>query len=374
MIRRETCVVCGAGGLSELLRIDAFPVFQGVVDFAPGAEECAPMIWMQCAGCESAQISPLPSLQRIYQAGHATGLGAAWGRHHAAFAQFLLRQAAGSIVDVGGGSGTLALACRAAGLRGRWTILEPNALRVPGLPDDIAVVDGFLEGDALAALGADTVVMCHMLEHAVDLRAALGAISKALPPRGRIIIAWPELERWTRKGVAGALNFEHGVYLTVPRLMALFAESGWSLLARERWAENDTLFAAFERGPARVSAAKGDAAVAIAEYFGVLRARAAHFRQALQEHDGETFLMPASVYAQALLALGLPQARFTALLDNATAKQGRRLYGTNLKVLPASALGAARQPMVILNGGAHDAEIEARLRMARADIRVVTKS
>ena len=94
-------------------------------------------------------------------------------------------------------------------------------------------MDGFLETPSLAATGAATVVMCHMFEHATDLRAALTAINDALPDNGRICLAWPELEHWTAKGVAGALNFEHGIYLTVPRLLALLAEFGWREAARE---------------------------------------------------------------------------------------------------------------------------------------------
>jgi hypothetical protein len=372
-IMRPACVACGGGALSELLRIDAFPVFQGPVDFPQGDGERAAMTWLHCAACGSAQISPLPPLEQIYQSGHATGLGAAWARHHAAFGSFVKQHSRGGIVDVGGGSGTLALAYRGAGGTAPWTILEPNALRVPGLPEDIAVIDGFLERDALASTRAHTVVMCHMFEHAVDLRAALHAISEALPREGCIVIAWPELEYWTRQGVAGALNFEHGVYLTVPHLMALFAEFGWAPAAETRWAENNTLFAAFTRGTSSMSADKGDAATAVPDYFGALRQQALRFQQALDGHDGEAFLMPASIYAQALLAMGLQEERFVALLDNSAAKQGRRLYGTRLTVEPASALRYARNPIVILNGGAHDAEIAAGLRALRPDVRIVMK-
>ena len=269
---RRSCVVCGGGDMCELIRIERFPVFQGPVDYPQGADECAPMTWHHCEACGSAQISPLPPLEQIYQSGHATGLGAAWARHHAAFAAFLMEHVKGAAVDVGGGSGTLALAYRAAGGRQPWTILEPNALRVPGLPDDVVVIDGFLEHRALTAARAQTVVMCHMFEHVTDLRQALATIGEALPQEGRIVIAWPELEHWTRKGAAGALNFEHGVYLTVPRLMALFAEFGWSPLARSRWAENDTLFAALARGAGDRSAVRGDAVTAIPAYFGTLQA------------------------------------------------------------------------------------------------------
>lgn len=371
MIQRDHCVVCGSDGLTELLRIPGYPIFQGCVTTPRAGGETAPMIWRHCESCGCAQIAPLPPPDAIYQAGHATGLGAAWARHHAAFAQFLVANARGGIADVGGGSGTLAMAYRRAGGHAPFTILEPNALRADGLPADIAVMDGFLEEAALAATGAATAVMCHMFEHATDLRAALAAIRAALPADGRICIAWPELEHWTAKGVAGALNFEHGIYLTVPRLLALLSEFGWREVARQRWDENDTLFLALERGTALVPAARSDGAEAVPAYFARLRVQAEAAQRAAENHGGEVFLMPASVYSQALLAMGLREERIRGLLDNAPAKQGRRLYGTGLAVSPAVALRTARDPLVILNAGVHNTEIAASLRGLRADVRIL---
>ena len=330
------------------------------------------MAWSECAACGSAQITSLPPLERIYQAGHATGLGAAWARHHAAFAEFLKAEAGGAIVDVGGGSGTLAAAYRGAGGGARWTILEPNALRAPQLPDDVAVIDGFLDSDALARIAADSIVMCHMLEHVIDIGQTLHILSQAQSCE-HVLLAWPELETWAGKGLAGALNFEHGIYVTTPRLIAAFAAAGWRLNAAKRWDENDTWFLSFVRGAATEEAVvDGGARDAITAYYALFRRDAEKLARALAGHDGDAFLMPASVYAQTLLAHGLAEERFKSLLDNAPVKQGKRLYGTNLWVeAPAKALPGAKQPLVILNGGAHEKEIAAGLLALRPDVRIL---
>jgi hypothetical protein len=291
--------------------------------------------------------------------------------HHEAFVGFLKNNIVGRVVDVGGGSGTLALAYRTAGGDAPWVILEPNALRVPDLPEDISVVDGFLEREALRMTGASSVVMCHMLEHAVDLRGAVDALTRELPDEGRICLAWPVLETWVQKGLAGALNFEHGVYLTVPCLLALFAEYGWNVVAQQAWAQNDTLFLAFARGKGGASAVRGDGMTAVPDYFESIRSQAIYFEQILKAWPGDAFLMPASIYAQALLAAGLSEHRFTALLDNAPVKQGRRLFGTDLQVREVSVLRSADRPIVVLKGGAHDAEISKELRAVRSDVHIV---
>jgi hypothetical protein len=371
-MRRENCVVCGAGGLVPVLTTPPYPVYQGCVLSDPEPGECLAMDWVACGVCGSAQIMTLPPLERVYQAGHATGLGAAWARHHMAFARFIKAHADGPIVDVGGGSGTLAVAYRKEDGAAPYTILEPNALRSPQLPADVRVVDGFLDDASLAAVGASSVVMSHMLEHVTDLRAALQTLRDARACK-HVLVAWPDLDKWIAKGLAGALNFEHGFYVRGTRLIAAFAQFGWTLNAHIVWEENDTDFLSFTRGAA-ADAQPGERGThhthdAIARYYTGFRAQAAALSGALAGHDGDAFLMPASVYAQTLIAEGLDEAHFKALLDNAPVKQGRRLYGTNLTVTsPESVLAGAQRPLVVLNGGAHEAEIAAKLRTVRNDV------
>ena len=211
--------------------------------------------------------------------------------------------------------------------------------------------------------------MCHMLEHVADLRATVQMLSQDAACR-QVILAWPELEAWVEKGLAGALNFEHGIYVTVPTLLALFGRCGWRLKARRRWDENDTVFLAFVRDAGVVTApVRERASAAILGFYNRFGEQARRLAAALQRHDGDAFLMPASVYAQTLLGFGLPQQRFAAVLDHAPAKQGRRLFGTDLVVRsPHAALAPARRPLVVLNGGAHDAEMAASLRAIRDDV------
>lgn len=369
-VRRDHCVVCGAAALDPFLTVQDFPIFQGCVTFPKGMGEVAPMPWAACESCGSAQISELPPLDRIYQGGHATGLGRAWARHHAAFARFIGQHARGEIVDVGGGSGTLAAAYRQNGGAGRWTILEPNALPSAAIPRDVEIVDGFLERDTLRRIAAQTIVMCHMLEHVTDLRATLQDLTDIASVGTRIIVAWPVLEEWTARGLAGALNFEHGIYLTLMRLERLFAAFGWRLAAQALWSENDTAFLAFERGRADTAetGTATSARAAVMSYFAGFTAAAEKLNVRLRALEGEAFLMPASIYAQMLIASGLPEARLSALLDNAEVKQGRRLFGTGLSVRsPHAALASARRPLVVINGGAHEFEMAAHVRSIRQD-------
>src|SRR5262249_40189167 len=149
---------------------------------------------------------------------------------------------------------------------------------------------------------------------------------------------------------------------------------GWRVQAEERWAENDTRFLAFARGPAAEAEAPAHSpARAIASYFAGFRNRALAIAKALARDSSDLFLMPASVYTQALIAGGLDPKRFVALLDNAPIKQGARLCGTSLNVMnPSEGLCSAYRPVVVLNAGAHDAEIASGLRRISPNVAVLS--
>ena len=75
--------------------------------------------------------------------------------------------------------------------------------------------------------------------------------------------------------------------------------------------------------------------------------------------------MPASYYSQSLLMHGLSSQHLAGLLDNAPAKQGKRLYGSALTV--ASVESSAAQLLagtVVVHGGGHTAAILAGLAAA----------
>ena len=63
----------------------------------------------------------------------------------------------------------------------------------------------------------------------------------------------------------------------------------------------------------------------------------------------------------------------TGLVDNSPLKQGRRLYGTSMRVMPSSALKETASA-VILNEGNHDSEMAAAFARANAETKVIYAS
>jgi hypothetical protein len=372
---RARCVVCNASDLQALCATAPLPVFQGCVSTERAADVAAPMKWDSCQHCRSVQLAnPMP-LDLIYQAGHATGLGATWDAHHAAFASFVLAHHAGEILEVGGGGGKLARLFRNLSAEPAWHILEPNPL-ITGAPiPGLNLVAGFLDHRTRLPSAVQTVVFCHSLEHIYDVAEMVRLLGAQVRPGGRVLIAWPDLAAWIIRGEPGALNWEHTFYTAISTLISLFERSGFALRERRPFGTEHSVFMAFERQAAYESQTlqpgPASAGEIVKGYFAEFARRAAALNRLACDVEQPIYVAPASVYAQYLFAFGLEQERVVALLDNSPLKQGKRLYGTRLSVQPLAEMGS-RPSTVFLNGGAHTQEITRQLVQANPHVTVVS--
>ena len=70
------------------------------------------------------------------------------------------------------------------------------------------------------------------------------------------------------------------------------------------------------------------------------------------------YVFGAHIFTQYLVSFGLSIDKVAAILDNATDKQGKRLYGLRQEVLSPNALHGVKNPAVILRVGAYAEEIK----------------
>ena len=78
----------------------------------------------------------------------------------------------------------------------------------------------------------------------------------------------------------------------------------------------------------------------------------------MSESAHPLYLFGAHVFAQHLIVMGLNTEKIVCLLDNDRNKQGRRLYGTKLKVASPRILAEVKDPIVILKAGVYNDEIK----------------
>ena len=74
--------------------------------------------------------------------------------------------------------------------------------------------------------------------------------------------------------------------------------------------------------------------------------------------ENPIYLFGAHIFSQYLINNGLEMSKICGILDNDINKQGKRLYGTNLKVMSTNELKNIKTPIVILKTGFYNDEIK----------------
>lgn len=76
------------------------------------------------------------------------------------------------------------------------------------------------------------------------------------------------------------------------------------------------------------------------------------------QKDQKLYLFGAHIFSQYLISFGLNVNRLECIIDNDFNKQGKRLYGTDLKVFSPKILSKDNDPVVILKAGVYNQEIK----------------
>ena len=84
-----------------------------------------------------------------------------------------------------------------------------------------------------------------------------------------------------------------------------------------------------------------------------------------------TYIFGAHVFSQSLFHLGLSQCSIEGVLDNATAKIGKRLYGTPYEVFHPEVIRNLRKVRVILKAASYQSEIKKQLLELNGNVEII---
>jgi hypothetical protein len=73
-------------------------------------------------------------------------------------------------------------------------------------------------------------------------------------------------------------------------------------------------------------------------YFDLVENKVKAINEKIDSFDGEIYLFGAHVFSQFLIGMGLNLEKISFCLDNSISKNGKRLYGTKLRVVQPSEL------------------------------------
>ena len=158
-------------------------------------------------------------------------------------------------------------------------------------------------------------------------------MSSALEIGARQILSWPNMDLMRKKQNLSFLNFEHTTFLPINRVLALLEATGFKVL-ETTYFKDHSIFIASEKvaGLKHLDVVGEPQLHEFSNYFETLSAQVKLLNQAIREFEGNVYLFGAHIFSQMLISAGLDINKIEFVLDNAVHKQGKRLYGTSLKV------------------------------------------
>ncbi|HMJ33188.1 MAG TPA: class I SAM-dependent methyltransferase [Baekduia sp.] len=362
--RRESCAVCGDRRLRPMLELPRVPVHMGCTHRPADDDAFADQRWARCRHCGCLQLSALAPLDLVYQSQHNGAVGGVWARHHEALVALLASHGPRQVVEVGGASGALARRYVDAHGAVAWTVVEPNPTFVPQQP--VRLVTAFVEDAVETVRPADMIVHSHLLEHLYLPRAFLTTMRAHARTGTLMVLSVPDLAALLDRAGANALNFEHTYYFGIPTLLWMLQDAGFAVEAMTRFERHSVFVTAVAEGDPGRAGHPPDAdpgAHAFARFIAQSRRDAVALTARAEAFTGDVYLFGGHVFSQFLLGCGFPEGRVTAVLDNDPAKDGLRLYGTDLTVVPPAVVGATPGPAAVIVRAAHyTAEITQQLR------------
>jgi SAM-dependent methyltransferase len=361
-INRDKSVITQLDNLEHLYTFPSFPVFFGCTNEPEEKDMHADMIWKIDPITGVVQLSELVPLDILYMEQHVDATGPTWDRFNNTFADYVVKNRKGNILEIGGGSGKLAKIVLSKENNITYTVIEPNPLFEE--TDNLKVLKGFFSKEFKNQFDENnTVMFSQVFEHAYEPEEFLNEISEFLPIGGTLVFAYPNLEHWFKSKFTNTINFEHTMLLTDYYVDYFLAKTGFEIIEKIDYEKHSHFYTVRKvqdklntKNPILYSRYHHYKQL-FKEYIEYYQNLVQQINKQIQNTDSDIFLFGGHIFSQYLIGFGLDTSRITCILDNSPLKQGKRLYGSNLKVESPKILSNYNKSLVILKAGLYNEEI-----------------
>lgn len=365
-MKRRCCVVCQSTNLENFFELSNFPAYMGVTQQPSPLDLSFDQIWSECGNCGGIQLESPISLDILYADNHHTSpIGKTWLNHHERFADFIIQNlgASQSILEIGAGDGYLAKLLLNHYSDLRITVVEPS----PKIPHEgIKVVTGLIENHLDLVAENQIVIHSHVLEHIYEPMKFLIEISERMSTNQLMICSIPNIEKLLKSFGTNSLNFEHTYFLDKEVMRYWASLANFEIISSQDFGEHSSFYVMKKSNLASIGAQYWlRRSIRPAELFVKMWTTIREFAESCNErlagNSNSNFLFGAHVFSQGILSQGLNQNLVSHILDNDQAKQGKRLYGTELLVKSPNKLTSISSPTVILLASHYQNEIKEQI-------------
>ena len=370
-IARDMSFLTGQKTMEPLYTLKNFPVFIGCTDKVQKDDLYADMEFSICRETGIIQLSKLLPPDLVYSDYHSEAVGGFWKQHFEKFSQFILDQNPRSILEICGGNGELVTLLIQQNPHIKFTVVEPTpgpnllALRDEYGEDRLKVVAAFFDKNFKLDEAVDTVVHSHVLEHAYDPLGFLQNVHDTLEIGGKHIFVVPNLYLYLQNHQPNALNYEHTYLITEEITDYWMSKFGFDIVKKYHFGDHGVFYACekVRTGTEPHLIRKYDLYKKVyLDFIDYNQRLVQSLNKKMVDFQGDVYLFGAHIFSQFLLHFGLDRSKIVSVLDNSAAKQGQRLYGSDLYVQNPETIKDKERVAIILRVGAYREEVFKQLR------------
>jgi hypothetical protein len=183
-------------------------------------------------------------------------------------------------------------------------------------------------------------------------------LSELLEDGKHMFISAPIIDVMMEDKFTNAMNFEHTYGLTKSLLYKILSHSSLEITRTQDYNKHCVFIEATKNSSMDTNVHLEHDSLFLSNFVDYYDNEVNRIHELLSQDDREKFIFGAHIFTQSLINFGLSEKHFSFILDNDTAKQGERLYGTGLSVRSPRILKGLDSPLVVLKAGQYTQEIK----------------
>ena len=362
VIVRKHSLLDSSSKLEHLHTFRNMPVSNGCTTNSKSDDIVMNQIWDICKNTGLVQLRELAPLDLVYKFPHNDGVGNTWENHDLELCNFIDEMNLKKVFEIGAGSGRLGKLYLSKNTTNHWTALEPNHSYDEIVMPNLVHLREWFDLNYKIDKHYDAIIHSHVLEHSYDPTSFLKSIYEQIDNDTLHIFSIPNLLYFIKKKFTNGLNFEHTVFLTEKIVDNILNTVGFEIVKKHYYHEFPCIFYVTKKSePKEVTYSKSiyqENKKVFLDYVDGQFEDIKKLNDKISKFDGEIFLFGGHIWAHYLIFNGLRVDKISCLLDNSKMKQGKRLYGTSLKVKSPKILKGRENVAVIVKAAQHSREIK----------------
>lgn len=372
IINRIKCAICN-NELTNLYNLNNMPIKLTCTDsFNLKNSEIS---WSQCNDCNTIQLDKLIPLDILYSGSHNYSIvGKTWENYFKFFSNKIYNIVDNkNILEIGDPSAKIA---NKLNNYNQWFIVEPNKNNNIKFNNKISFIDGFFDEHFTISNKVDVIIHSHLFEHIYEPNIFLKKCYEVLDDNGEMFFSVPNMEYILEKELSAFLGvfFEHTIFYNKENIIYLLNKNNFEIIEIIDYENHSIMY--HVKKIIKTNNVFFIDNIKIKNYKDIFFNTLNKYIKFINDFNNsilktECYIVGASYNTQFILALGLNINKLNGIIDNCKEKQGKYLYGFNLKIYDPSILIDKKDISIIIKNGYYVNEICDQIKSLNTNVVII---